>query len=1364
MGKKLHLLLIVLLLVINIKAQNQEFTPYNQGTQFVSVEVDGATKRVWAAARYATGNAIVKLEAGQDPAPTVFTTFEGITPTGTPLKNYFIRDLAIDGDGNVWVGHYGYGSNNVVGGVEKIRPDLSLKHYYAYDAGGGLQTRKVRSIIVDKNKKVWAAQYNHRLIGTPPGAGANTITIWPGTLAFKSRTSFDFNVKGNTYRCASQPAELPYPRDAFGDFMPDTALRNFQALSSDDTEVWASHWAYETKDDDCYSTHENLPARILRYYLNGTYRSSFTAGDMGFAVTNSAPAGDLITNICRNNGLGTWVTSSVNNDGFSVYKNETWIHISPADFPNILEPGTGFNANAMWKDKNGRVYMGTNKGLIVYNGGEVNVESSYIRYTNQLSSAGLDNVVYDDTMVSENIFGGCTDSNDTRINWIATDDGIMKLVKHEEIELLHIEDHTDNNSVKNIFGQLKYEYEEEDKIPMIAADGSKATIFKIYTDDPEGYYASTPIYKLILGYDPPSFDTDVTTSEYVAQFGKFILKPLNSYPNSPTSAADLEYVEFKYQHPTYIEENAYEVNKNYTIVDFKIVDAGMSGADLLVTQSIRISIPPILLGHGVWSNVESMNELENYLISSMNFQKFEILKAWRVDADAAEKPFKDISNIIPDYIQNLKNECSSNHFSVGKVNVIVHSRGGLYTRGYIEGLDSNYEYKDDINSLITLDTPHFGAQGANLNLDRRIAISSEIELNSYLENPIISAIRDIVIPDEGISLGKIASFTAPPKDRKHGWGSKNLVVERDSARALWLTDNPFFIRDLNSATNLAKMQGTPFHTISSEFNPCIAMPQLCGDFSNNDSGLINKFIIHLYKFLLMKTNNYFPNGINSITEKLYHGESNDLIVPLISMQGGLGGTRFNSNFPPDFGINHTGILGAIAVQKSPDVHLRIKNLLKSNVYDQTENGQFTMEGIPYSEDNERTYNFLSDVLNPSYRSSDVLFNSRVLINRVPIIFDNKTEGDVLNFNIYQDNVDRIMVTYEGGNDSDNFGYEIKTQNLAFENPFTYSIPEGYSGKLTITAYGFKEGIIGYAKNIVTLDVGIPTDITLQGIHFVIAEPIILNQDNYNYIIKGMYSDGIERIINNEDVSFTIEDANVLSQVDANTVKGEVVGTSLLKAEINGFEDSILIKVIENPSLYRTILTSFYGMPNIDNTTIAVNWETLREYENATFVLETSYNTPDNFTEINQQAGNGTTEISAQFNYEDTAFGVNTLIYYRIKMIDTQGNITYSSIIEINLSTAGVGDEDLSNLNIELYPNPAKTNEVTLKLNTRFTDKNAKLELYSLQGKRLSVQTLNVIEGANSFKLKIGEGLTNGIYLVRVSTTNYIKTVKLIVEK
>ncbi len=1376
MKQKLFLLLLFFT-TVGIKAQDVGFTTYNEGTQFVSIEVDDFNNRVWAATRYSNGSSIMMLDQNQDTEPTVFSTFEGVTPTGTPLKNYFIRDLAIDFSGNVWVAHYGYGNNNVVGGVEKILPDLSIKHYYAHDAGGGLQTRKVRSIIVDDNDKVWAAQYYHRLISTPPGADPNKISIWPGTLAWKSEMDFDFHVKGNTFRCAQQPDELPYPRDAFSDFMPDSALRNFQALSSDDTEVWASHWAYETGDDDCTSTHTNINNRILRYSLNGTYLGQITDTDIGF------PAGSTITNICRNNDKGTWVTTYTNNSGFAVYKNGSWTIITSTDFPNVIPPNTGFNANAMWKDDDGKVYMGTNNGLIVYNGvGAVDNQGSYRLYTNydfgaNPASDNYDSYVFVDSqlMVSKNIFGGCTDPRDSSINWLATEGGIMKMKPRDGVELWHIDNHmgyaeyndTPEEERYNLFS-TKYVGKiidaSIDNIPEndmvgVTADGTKSSFIRIYTDNPQAYYNGD--YKIYAGNG-----YDINSDAYIRQYGKFTIKTPeshNDYDYSLTQAANIaqfKYVEFTYKHPMYIEFPSLEENEIFEFLDFKVED--QTNVEILSSR-IKVYMPPILLAHGVWSSINSLKDLEDYFISR-GFPKSMLIKAWRTDDTAAESPHGDVNWIIPSYIDDLKDKAAKDKISAGKVTVVAHSRGGLYTRAYIEDLNvsffGSYTKRKDINALITLDTPHFGSQGSNVTLDKR-TVPYLSATNVFIDNLLdtLSGYPDFENP-ETITIGDIASLpSVPSADRVDNWGSRNLLVEDDTISGVVSPEDPEFIKNLNDDEHHSKLvnSGVAIHTFSAEFSACDINPIFCNDILSSQAYTIAPKKLKLAMFLASLILDGAPQGLNSVTGALFDGEPNDFIVPKSSMTGGLTDSQNTNYLATQGNYDHTGMFGH-GIASSEPVLSDIFVLLTRDVNDEN---YFSHSGL--NRTNKPTYNFLEETLDPVNQRNENIFASKILINRDPAIFENRIEGDVLNFNVYQDDVDRIMLTYESENDSRNFAYEMKSGNLSFENAVTYTIPQGYSGLLTITAYGYKNGVLGVAKSTVTLNVGIPADVTLQSIHFKIDEPVIFEQNNYNYTVIGTYSDGIDRILNNEDITFTIEEANVLSQVDANTVKGETIGSSLLKAEINGLEATVKVKVEKNYSLLETILTGFYAVPNTDESAITVNWETLREYQNATFVLETSYTAPDNFSELNQQAGNGTLDTPANFAYTDTSFGANTVIYYRLKMIDTEGNETYSPTVEVRLgTTAAVSENTLDAMALSVYPNPTKSGDVTIKFNTQLADNSGILEVYTIKGKLLTKQHLQVQQGENSFALT-NSNLSSGVYLVKITTINYVKTVKLIIE-
>lgn len=1384
--KKKLLVLFTIFLVGNIQAQEPRFESFNSGQAFTTITVDALNKKVWAGT---TQNGIFTIDTTGIQAITDFTLFNGSASNGGPdLSTIRTKSMASDALGNVWIGHEGTNFSGTQGGMERISSNSTITHYsadrnaigFTFFERAGLATSRLTSVVTDKNNRVWVAQKYHDL------TSGSTYILTPGAYSYKDSNSSKFTTVGAWFNTsgtvATQPVELPYPAYTYN--TPASATpqsRTMDAISCDKNQVWIAVRGYSKRGVNNSSDGGYIEPRVLVYDLQGNNinvgtvpdHGGFSFSDMGF------PNGGVINGICANNDKGTWVTNSATGRGFSVYKNGSWHYLDPINYSQIIPDGARFNSNAVWKDKIGRVFLGTDKGLIVYNShGDVTDINSYKVYTKEDygAAAGNEYNIHDPNMLSSNITGGSGDPNNSSRNWVATNTGIMKLfLPLEGMILYNVKDHfsytsitpdTDNKII--LLTELKNEHPDslaiDSEIPSIAADGSGSTLFRFKTDDPEGYYnIANPTYRLMVGPGPIS---QIDTEVYRKRYGQFTKKALESYEGSPTTADQLDYVEFIYTHPEYIDASDYQTNENYARFDYKIMNVSdSSNPTEEFTHPVKIAVPPVLLGHGVWSGIGSIEDMKSYFLQN-GFDDYMLSLAWRPhvaeSADiAAENSFDEDAWVIPTYIKNLKTNTAANMFSVGKVNVVVHSRGGLYTRGYVEEMNSNYPYKYDINSLITLDTPHFGSQGGNLALDKRVLLTAETIENVWdalISNTIP---LELFIDNQDITLGTLGSLPAPPQDRVEGWGAKNLIVEIDNVSGLGASDNISFVPTLNDPSNLAKLSDyeLPIHTISAEFDFCLTYPALCGDFSQL-SGTGPHNLRTLIIIAEMAFNNYFQNGVGSAIEALFNGETSDFVVPLTSMQGGLADTNYNTNFDSGYNIDHTGLIGT-GVTKATVVHDTILHLLRSNIHD-TQNSLFTKNGLNHS---KLTYNFLHDVLTSASQRNNDEFLSKILINRDPAIFDNLSEGDVLTFNVLQEDVDKIMVTYDSEGDSNNFTYEMRSQNLNFENQFTYTIPEGYSGEMTITAYGFNNDLFGLTKSKITLDVGIPDTVTLQSIHFEQEDPIILDQDNYSYNLIGTFSDGIERNINDfTGLTYAIEDASIISQIDNSSIKGEAVGTTLLTATINGFEDTILVNVQNNPSLQQTILTSFYGVPETNNTSIDILWETLREYENATFVLESSYNTPDNFTEVDQQPGNGTFSDPAQFSYNDASIGSNTLIYYRLKMIDTSGGITYSTTIEIDLSALSIDDNTFANFGLKLYPNPVNTDNVTLSLNSNLIDENAKLELYSLQGKRLSIQTLNVAQGSNTFNLKLSDGLSNGIYLVRITSKGYMKTIKLVVNK
>ena len=110
----------------------------------------------------------------------------------------------------------------------------------------------------------------------------------------------------------------------------------------------------------------------------------------------------------------------------------------------------------------------------------------------------------------------------------------------------------------------------------------------------------------------------------------------------------------------------------------------------------------------------------------------------------------------------------------------------------------------------------------------------------------------------------------------------------------------------------------------------------------------------------------------------------------------------------------------------------------------------------------------------------------------------------------------------------------------------------------------------------------------------------------------------------------------------------------------------------------TKLTSFTGKRSADG--IRLNWQTVSENNTSKFIVERSLDGSlyTNIGTVNA-AGNSNTRL----NYDFLAPDWDGRSLYRLKMLDLDGKISYSSVISVNTNAA-------ANTQMTAYPNPAKT--------------------------------------------------------------------------
>ncbi|TLV03107.1 metallophosphoesterase [Dyadobacter luticola] len=183
------------------------------------------------------------------------------------------------------------------------------------------------------------------------------------------------------------------------------------------------------------------------------------------------------------------------------------------------------------------------------------------------------------------------------------------------------------------------------------------------------------------------------------------------------------------------------------------------------------------------------------------------------------------------------------------------------------------------------------------------------------------------------------------------------------------------------------------------------------------------------------------------------------------------------------------------------------------------------------------------------------------------------------------------------------------------------------------------------------------------------------------------------------------------------------------------------------------LVSFDGMAN-ENNQVKIHWITNFEENAAHYLIERAAD-GKSFTEVGliQAVGNSSKDITYSFIDSLAATFPVDRFYYRLKQVDEDGRFMYSQMIVVKLNT------DFPAFNLQLMPNPANGNDITLMLSA--SEKvNGTLEVYDISGKQIFKEALSITQ---STKLPFRKVLQPGTYLFRFRSDLHMITRKLVVH-
>ena len=208
-----------------------------------------------------------------------------------------------------------------------------------------------------------------------------------------------------------------------------------------------------------------------------------------------------------------------------------------------------------------------------------------------------------------------------------------------------------------------------------------------------------------------------------------------------------------------------------------------------------------------------------------------------------------------------------------------------------------------------------------------------------------------------------------------------------------------------------------------------------------------------------------------------------------------------------------------------------------------------------------------------------------------------------------------------------------------------------------------------------------------------------------------------------------------------------------------FVDAALIKD-PSPATYTLIwliplpAEGLNATASLNDNDALIKWSTLSEHNTSYFEVQRSTDNV-NFEPTGQQvqaAGESETKKEYQMNDKLPAQLRSDVVYYRVKLVDQDGKVTYSNIVVVRISRKP---------GVTVWPNPFLSN-VTISITTE-SETTIDVNMIDVSGKVLKTITQSVPRGISQISLKDLDQLPAGVYLMEIADkragTTYQKLLK-----
>ena len=242
-------------------------------------------------------------------------------------------------------------------------------------------------------------------------------------------------------------------------------------------------------------------------------------------------------------------------------------------------------------------------------------------------------------------------------------------------------------------------------------------------------------------------------------------------------------------------------------------------------------------------------------------------------------------------------------------------------------------------------------------------------------------------------------------------------------------------------------------------------------------------------------------------------------------------------------------------------------------------------------------------------------------------------------------------------------------------------------------------------------------------------------------------------------TWTTTDGHIVSNPVNDSIMVDSAGTYVVSQQLRSFcpvysTDTVVVNPFDATcSVLKTTITNFSGW--ITGNNAQLSWSVMNNSEVRFFEIERSMD-GTNFSALQNLNAENSDLPDVNYNYTDyNSLKESACVFYRLKIINVAGNISYSKVVRVSLKDSFTG-------RVKVFPNPV-TDKLQVSINAP-EQEIVELSIYDAAGRLMRKLQRNIDKGNSKITITDFQSWPTGIYSIKVVAGKELFINKMILKK